>query len=182
MNTDKIEAYIKALKEYNATTNIYSRSAYDKLPFHINDCITLCTLIPKTHQTIMDFGSGSGLPAIIIAIQCPEHQVIAIESKKRKTNFLFQVKEKLNLTNLDIINQDINEYQRCSNRETPNIITAKAFMPPLKLIQLAKKFSKPGSLLLIPISKNQEKTLPKFSLKTSNIITKKDFIYLKHIF
>lgn len=182
MITDKITAYIEALKEYNTTTNIYSRSAYDKIPFHINDCITLCTLIPKTHRTIMDFGSGSGLPAIILAIQCPEHQIIAIESKKRKTNFLLQVKEKLNLTNLNIINQDINEYQRCSNRATPNIITAKAFMPPLKLMPLAKKFSTPGSFLLIPISNTQKEALPKSILKTCKVITKKDFIYLKHLF
>ena len=41
----KIEQYIKLLKKYNETTNIYSKNAYDHLNFHIKDCINVANLI-----------------------------------------------------------------------------------------------------------------------------------------
>ena len=81
---NKIEKYIKLLKEYNEHTNIYSKNAYDKLNFHIEDSQEIAKIIKNTKQTIIDIGSGSGLPSIIIAIENPNNKVIAVESKSRK--------------------------------------------------------------------------------------------------
>ena len=63
-----IKAYITLLKEYNQTTNIYSKTAYNKLEFLIEDCNQLAKLITNTNQHVLDIGSGSGLPSVIIAI------------------------------------------------------------------------------------------------------------------
>lgn len=153
-----ITNYIQLLKEYNEHTNIYSKKAYDKLDFHIEDCKYLASLIPENTKTIIDLGSGSGLPAIILSIVKPEIHITAVESKSRKTNFLFHVKQHLDLENLTIINDNIHEWIHKSSPKA-NIVTCKAFAPHDKALKIARKLAIKGSKLIIPISQEQAKSL-----------------------
>jgi 16S rRNA (guanine527-N7)-methyltransferase len=166
---NKIDAYINLLKEYNEHTNIYSKKAYDKLDFHVQDSMEIARLIKNTDQVVMDMGSGSGLPSIIIAIQNPNNKVIAVESKSRKSNFLKECKEKLDLKNYTVINDNITEYL---HKEKPkaNVITAKAFAPFEKCYKLALRMSKRGTRLIVPISgKQQEENTPEWGNKVAFI-------------
>ncbi len=177
-----ISRYIESLKRYNQHTNIYSSKAYDHLPFHIENCQELATIIGNNKHTIMDMGSGSGLPAIILAICLPNSSVFAIESKSRKTRFLSQIKADLNLINLTVINDDINLIIR-TKTVTPSIITAKAFAPYDKVIQLSQKIAKLDTSLYIPISRNQYQSLSQqANTKYSFINPKTDHYFLHYQF
>lgn len=177
----QIDTYITLLKAYNETTNIYSKSAYDKLDFHIKDCINLAELSGNKDQVITDFGSGCGLPSIILAIFCPLSRIVAIESKSRKTKFLEIVKKELNLTNLEIITQNIHEWIHHTNPQS-DIITSKAFAPIEKALPIAKKIAKKRSFYITPISYTQREAMTNLpssttfrsdpELKTGYLITK----------
>lgn len=156
-NKRAINHYITLLKDYNTHTNIYSAKAYDHLPFHIENCDILASLIDQT-QTIVDMGSGSGLPAIILAICLPQSRVYAIESKRRKTRFLDHVKDALSLENLTILNTDVNDVIRSKTLQ-PTTITAKAFAPYDKVIKISHKLAPKGTILYIPISQSQHDIL-----------------------
>ena len=170
----KIQAYIDLLKDYNQTTNIFSKNAYDKLDFHINDCLTLSSLVQNTTRTIFDFGSGSGLPSIPLAITHPAVSVIAIESKSRKTNFLNHVKTELKLTNLKVVTKNLFEWKTPSK---PDIITAKAFAPLDKINRLYSRFKGKNTFVLIPISQNQAEI---YKIEPNiTIIEKNSFLYAK---
>lgn len=151
---DPITTYIELLKQYNTHTNIYSKTAYDRLSFHCADAQALAQLIGNTKKTVLDMGSGSGLPAIILAITNPKNTVLAVESKSRKTRFLDSVKTTLNLTNLQVLNQPI---QTVSGYRV-DVVTAKAFKPASTIVQLAKRLR--ARRCLVPISANQRDTLP----------------------
>ena len=155
----KIKGYIQLLKQYNEHTNIYAKSAYNKLEFHIQDSINLAGIIQNKAHTVVDFGSGSGLPSLIIAIQNPKNKVIAIESKSRKRNFLEQVKLELDLDNFEVFEGDISNFIRKKNTAA-HFCTAKAFA---KIPVVQKYFNKLNKThtpkLLIPISQNQKSTL-----------------------
>jgi len=153
----KISQYIHELKKYNETTNIYSKTAYHHLNFHIQDCIGIANIIPPNTQSILDMGSGSGLPAVPLSILLPHTKITAIESKGRKARFLFHVKQTLSLANLTIINADIHQVLQESN-VTADVITAKAFAPFKKAQSIATKAKKTGSILIIPISPAQYDT------------------------
>jgi 16S rRNA (guanine527-N7)-methyltransferase len=170
---NKIEKYIKLLKEYNEHTNIYSKNAYDKLNFHIEDSQEIAKIIKNTKQTIIDIGSGSGLPSIIIAIENPNNKVIAVESKSRKIKFLSDCKEKLDLKNYTVITENINEY---IHKEKPkaDVVTAKAFGAYEKCYKLTLRIKKMGTRLIVPISANQkEKNTPEWENKVAFVINKK---------
>lgn len=168
-----LESYITLLKAYNDTTNIYSKSAYNKLDFHIQDSVTLSYLISNTSQTVFDIGSGSGLPAIPIAIMNSRNRVYAIESKSRKTNFLEQVKNELELTNLTIVNSNVFEWiPPCK----ANIITAKAFSAYQKLVKIRSALNQKKATIFIPISAQQKEIYSKDINVT--VINKDPFFYL----
>jgi 16S rRNA G527 N7-methylase RsmG len=80
--------YVEELLAYNERTNVYSKTAYGKLPFHVADSLTLALDIRDTigaRRGVLDLGSGSGLPSVLIACVNPELPVFAVESKSRKT-------------------------------------------------------------------------------------------------
>ena len=148
----KLKQYEELLKTYNETTNIYSKGAYDKLEFHIANSVHLAESIPKGIKTVADCGSGSGLPAIPLAITRPDIQITAIESKSRKTKFLEQAKQTLELNNLTILTGDVNEHLPHIN---PDLITAKAFAPFPKMRTILKRSKLKNTIIYIPVSEAQ---------------------------
>jgi 16S rRNA (guanine527-N7)-methyltransferase len=57
---------------------------------HILNCAALTELI-EDGQSIIDIGSGAGLPGIVLAILKPNSKVTLIEPMQRRTDFLTQV-------------------------------------------------------------------------------------------
>lgn len=158
MNNEKIEEniekYIAIFKKYNETTNIYSKNAYDKLPFHIKDSQIVANIIGNDACSVVDMGSGSGLPAVIIAICNPNNKVVAIESKNRKRKFLHLAKNELRLSNLFIHEGDIQSYLS-KNREKIDFFTAKAFAPLPKIEKILNVKRNTPYKLIIPYSSDQ---------------------------
>jgi len=175
-----IKRYIDLLKEHNGHTNVYSKNAYDKLPFHIQDSINLSEYI-KPGQNVIDMGSGSGLPSIILAILCPKNKIYAVESRGRKAAFLNIVQSELALDNLTVVNLNINEYFRQDIR--CDVFTAKAFAPYDKVIKIASRIANPGNKLYIPISKVQHDMIKQLNIKNVEMIQKgEEYFYLNYNF
>jgi len=81
---ERVGAYVRELLLYNRQTNVYSQSAYVHLPFHVADSVTLGLLIAELagpSSRVLDLGSGSGLPSVLIACVNPGIPVYALESK-----------------------------------------------------------------------------------------------------
>lgn len=119
---DKLIAYLELLNKWN---KVYSLSAIknpnDMLTHHIFDALSVVSyFIAK--GSILDVGSGMGVPAVILAICLPEQKVVAIDSNSKKTAFLRQCKIELKLSNLEVITSRVEEYQA-----TFDIITSRAF-------------------------------------------------------
>lgn len=151
----QIETYISLLKDYNAHTNVYSRKAYDKLPFHIEDSENIAALIGDEPGVVVDFGSGSGLPSVILAICCPNATVYAVETKQKKIKFLESVKALLGLDNLVVAHMDAYNFILHHKKLKPDFITAKAFASFEKVYKLAQKIASSKTTLIIPISEDQ---------------------------
>jgi 16S rRNA (guanine527-N7)-methyltransferase len=102
---------------------------------HLLDSAQLASLAGK--GTIVDLGSGGGLPGLVLAISGVEH-ITMIESDKRKCIFLQEVSRETQLQNVTIINQRIEKidgYQA-------DVVTARALAPLKQLITWAKPFLK----------------------------------------
>ena len=158
--TPLVDSYIELLKEYNSHTNVYSKSTYDQLAFHIQDSINVAGLVSECGDRVVDLGSGSGLPSVIIAIHNPHQKVVALESKERKRRFLQWVKDELGLVNYEVYSGDIQMFKHHRN-DMCGAVTAKAFAKAPKVLQVARGLACKKGRLVIPVSKNQFGLLPK---------------------
>ena len=151
---EKINIYCNELKKFNEITNVYSKNAYNQLSFHIEDSRHMSKFIPNGARTLVDMGSGSGLPSVILAICNPSIMVTAVESKSRKRKFLHFIGKLLKLDNFIVYDGDIQSY--LANTDTHiDVFTAKAFAPISKINKILRPIRNTHYKLIIPYSYNQ---------------------------
>ena len=125
---------------------------------HILDSAQLYVFISNQQHTLMDVGSGAGLPGIVIAIlnkvlKGPLKKIVLVESDMKKTLFLKECARQLDL--------DIEVQRERIERVTfvPDVITARAFAPLSELLELVKKNVSRETILLLPKGKNVEEEI-----------------------
>ncbi|MCZ4281172.1 16S rRNA (guanine(527)-N(7))-methyltransferase RsmG [Kiloniella laminariae] len=164
---DKLKCYAELLVKWNKAINLVGRDTIPDLwRRHFLDSAQLVKYIPEfsgeqnnSKPVIIDFGSGAGFPAIILAI-LGVGEVHAMESDIKKSTFLREVSRETN-TPLTVHNQRIEKI-------TPfaaNYFTARAFASLDKIIEFAQPFievssrdTPPEFLLLKGRSVDQELT------------------------
>jgi 16S rRNA (guanine527-N7)-methyltransferase len=99
LHEEQFEAYLSLLLRWNARINLTAvRDPEEIVRRHFRECIFVARLIPPGVRTLLDFGSGAGLPGIPIAICRPEIQVTLAESQGKKASFLREAVRTLHLT------------------------------------------------------------------------------------
>ncbi|MDG1065346.1 MAG: 16S rRNA (guanine(527)-N(7))-methyltransferase RsmG [Luminiphilus sp.] len=97
----KLVAYIELINRWNRAYNLTAvRDPMAMVTRHLLDSLAITSLIPG--GTILDVGTGPGLPGIPLAVALPDQSFHLLDGNGKKTRFLFQVKNDLNLTNIDI--------------------------------------------------------------------------------
>ena len=99
--------YKEAFLEENAKHNLISKNdekfLYEK---HIYDSLSIKLFFEKyniTNAQVLDIGCGGGFPCLPIAIEFQNIKITGIDSIRKKINSVQEIKEKLNLSNLELI-------------------------------------------------------------------------------
>jgi len=135
---EKFIEYEKLLKEWSTKINLVAPSTLSDIKNrHILDSAQLAKYIPKDVK-IIDLGSGAGFPGVVLAIL--GWNVTCIESIGKKTNFLNELKNKLELPNLNIVNDRIeNHLSKIPVNTGTTVFTARAFAPLVKIFDYTHK-------------------------------------------
>ncbi|MFV0408460.1 MAG: 16S rRNA (guanine(527)-N(7))-methyltransferase RsmG [Paracoccus sp. (in: a-proteobacteria)] len=100
-----LNLYVALIRQWNPAINLVAPGTLDDLESrHIVDSAQLVDFADPQEGRWIDFGSGGGLPGIVVAILVRDKpiSVTLIESDKRKSAFLMTVRRELGLTNLTI--------------------------------------------------------------------------------
>ncbi len=85
----QFDIYLSLFVRWNAKMNLSSvRDPGEILGRHFVESITCARALPDNISTLLDFGSGGGLPGIPIALCRPEIAVTLAESQGKKAAFL----------------------------------------------------------------------------------------------
>jgi len=99
----KLADYLLLLQEWNKTHNLTAVDDLDEmLPIHIFDSASIRPYIKGA--TLLDVGSGAGLPGMILAILSPALEVTSVEARNKKAQFQMFAANKLRLKNFTVIN------------------------------------------------------------------------------
>ena len=157
----EFESFINMLQKKNNEINIVSKQTAKNEVIrerHIVDSSQVIEFIDLNSSTVIDLGSGGGMPGIIVSIMLKniknKAKVHLYEKSHHKSSFLRNVSRDLKL-NTEIIQENIFEAQ---NLESGTIM-ARAFKPMPVILELVyKNFCKYNNLILF-MGKNGEKIL-----------------------
>ena len=108
---------------------------------HIANCVPVTTLI-KEGASVVDIGSGAGLPGIVIALARPDTQVTLVEPLQRRVDFLNEVVAELKLP-ITVIRGKAE-----TSRGSFDVVTSRAVAPLPKLLPMVRHLIKSGGSLL----------------------------------
>ena len=108
---------------------------------HIANCVPVSTLIPQG-ASVVDIGSGAGLPGIVIALARPDTQVTLVEPLQRRVDFLNEVVAELKLP-ITVIRGKAE-----TTRGSFDVVTSRAVAPLPKLLPMVRHLIKSGGSLL----------------------------------
>ena len=108
----KLKDFMQILLEWNQKINLVSKNAEKELELrHVLDSLQLIDYIRDDAKILVDVGSGSGFPGIVLAIACqekfPAMKIVLIESITKKTVYLKDVCQRLNLQNVEVVNNRV---------------------------------------------------------------------------
>jgi 16S rRNA (guanine527-N7)-methyltransferase len=97
--------YVALLGKWNAVYNLTAiRDPKQMLIQHILDSLAIVPAIQtRGASTVLDVGSGGGLPGIVIAIALPHVRVTLNDIVHKKTAFQSQAKAHLGLPNISVV-------------------------------------------------------------------------------
>ena len=107
LSDDQVElilGYVGLLHKWGAVYNLTAiKAPADILSQHVLDCLSIINPLLKrigSVASVLDVGTGAGLPAVMIAIACPTIRVVALDAVAKKIAFIQQVGLQLGLNNL----------------------------------------------------------------------------------
>lgn len=141
----QLENFVTLLLTANKTVNLTSITDFNEAMIkHIYDSLIIMNTSEfRSAKTVIDVGSGGGIPCIPLAICNPNKSIISLEATQKKTNFQIETGRQLRLNNLTIIRGRAEEIARqAKHREQYDLVVARALAPLNILAELTLPFLK----------------------------------------
>ena len=174
---EKIECYVNHLLEWQTRLNLIGNSTIGSIwSRHILDSLQLVTHIPRDFKTLIDIGTGAGLPGFVLAIYFADQskEVYLVDSNKKKCSFLDFVSVKCDVP-VVVLPERI-ESLSIKDKVRADIITARAFSSIENIINLSKPYTKRQTKYLL-----QRGATTKDELSKLNISSIVNIVYYKSI-
>ena len=106
----RLLSYMALIQKWNKVYNLTAlRESHEILTHHLLDSLSvigpltrhfLSMPFKEVKPSLLDVGSGGGLPGVVIAICCPDVRVDCVDAVSKKAAFVQQVSANLKLPNL----------------------------------------------------------------------------------
>jgi 16S rRNA (guanine527-N7)-methyltransferase len=137
---DQLMGYLDLIQKWNKVYNLTSvRDPLEMLTHHLLD--SLSVIVPLLRhvdqsgaQTLLDVGSGGGLPGVVIAIACPQLQVTCVDTVAKKATFIQQVALSLGLSKMCGVHARVETMS-----ERFDVVTSRAFATLADFVSLSRE-------------------------------------------
>ena len=157
----RLALLVDLLREENGRQNLVSQASLDEVwRRHIADSAQLLSHVPReTCGPWLDLGTGAGFPGLVIAALRPEVEVLLVESRARRIEWLERARLALRLDRVTVIGSRLELVEARKVRT----ISARAFAPLPRLIDLSARFSTAETVWLLPKGRSAQQELDELS-------------------
>ena len=162
----KLLAYLELLQKWNKVYNLTAiRDPLEMVTLHLLDSLSVLPYIKA--KSLLDVGSGGGLPGMVLAICLPELQVTTIDTVQKKTIFMRQVKGELGLSNCEVVHERVENYMAKTKFDA---IISRAFSDISLFIKLTQHLITPSGQWLAMKGLMPNAEIAEIAIKPANII------------
>ncbi len=136
-------AYLQLMSRWNKAYNLTAvRDLPGMVIRHLFDSLAIMPYLPT--GSVLDVGTGAGLPGVPLAIVQPHRQVALLDSNGKKMRFLFQVKTQLGLSNISLHETRVEQFLSMS---APDLVVSRAFASLADMVKACEPLMMRGSRL-----------------------------------
>ena len=161
------EMYYRELVDWNRKINLTRITGYEEVQLkHFLDSLTV-TLATKPlaggeSLSVIDVGTGAGLPGIPLKILLPDIRIVLLEATAKKTKFLHHVVATLGLNDVEIVVGRAEEVAHNARyRERFDLVLSRAVASLSTLVELTLPFCAVGGSFVAQKKGNIEQEVNK---------------------
>ncbi|HET7548009.1 MAG TPA: 16S rRNA (guanine(527)-N(7))-methyltransferase RsmG [Usitatibacter sp.] len=137
--------YLELIAKWNRVHNLTAVRETDQMVvLHLLDSLSLLPHVASA-KTLLDVGSGPGLPGIPLAIARPDLPVTLLDSSHKKCAFLRQAKAELALENVRVVCERVEAWTPAQRFDA---VVSRAFSELGDFVTQARHLVSPGGRLL----------------------------------
>lgn len=148
---DLVRRYVASLAEAGVVRGLIGPRETGRLwSRHVINSVVTADLLPE-QASVVDVGSGAGLPGIPLAIARPDCTLILIEPLLRRTVYLAEMVAELGLSNVRVLRgraEDVSGSLGVDARDGADVVTSRAVAPLAKLARWSVPLLRVGGLFL----------------------------------
>ncbi len=149
----QLDVYKSFLQEQNAKMNLTRLDGDDIIwsKYFWQSMMVYYQVDFNTVKTVLDVGSGSGIPGFVIKLFFPNIKLTIVEASHKKCQFMQELVKKLHLNNVEVLCQRI---EQTSTKRQFDLVTAKAVAPLEIILELITPYAKSDGLVVVPKGSN----------------------------
>ncbi len=147
--TSRLLAFAVLLVQWNARINLTgARTVEAVVEEHFPDSFAVASVVGDA-TTVVDVGSGGGLPAIPLAVLCPALRLRMVEPLAKKVAFLRTAVRELGLGGTLAVEARRIEELVGSTGFPVDVALSRATFPPAEWLEVGRRLVRPGGRVLV---------------------------------
>lgn len=153
---DGVSGFCELLREQGELRGLIGPREVSRLwERHLLNSAAVVPYLPES-GTLVDVGSGAGLPGVVVAMLRPRLRVVLIEPMERRTTWLEYVVERLGITNVEIRRGRAEEFHGAFEAD---VVTSRAVANLAKLARMSLPLLRKGGEMVVLKGRNVSQEL-----------------------
>jgi len=144
----RLGSYVSQVLAWNRRINVTGAASAEQLvDAHLVDAFALAPHLPARAFSLVDVGSGAGLPGLVLAILRPDARVLLLEPIHKKQALLARVVRELGLEGVRSLPERL-EAHLARGPQSYDLAVSRATWPPAEWIERARPLVREGGRIL----------------------------------
>ena len=142
---ERLEQHLNLIAKWNRVHNLTAvRETEQMVVLHLLDSLSVLPYL-ESAASVLDVGTGPGLPGVPIAIARPDARVTLLDSSHKKSAFLQQAKTELGLANVEVVCDRVENWKPAQKFDA---VVSRAFSDLADFVAQAQHLVAPGGSLI----------------------------------